>query len=105
MNDQTLMTYFDKKSSHTGTGSRNFSKDNFYDVLSVTKDENLPTAIYTVNINVVDEHDRPIEEVQYFVVSGLRGGSAKHSACDPDRRHLKLVPVTYQHASLFYFVG
>lgn len=94
-NDQTLMTYFDKKSDRSGAVSKKISRDSFYDILSATKDENLPTSTYTVTVGVWDRQDRPLEEVKYVVASGLRGGSAKHSACDPDRRHLKLVPVTY----------
>jgi hypothetical protein len=103
--DQTLMGYFDKKPrSATGTGTGNggsgsmptdFSRDNFYDVLAATKDENLPTTTCSVAIDVRDGAGRLLEGIEYCVASGLRGGAAKLSACDPERRHLKLVPVSH----------
>lgn len=90
--DQTLMRYFDRKSTSTETKNEIFSRDNFYDALLAIKDEDLPTTMCTVRIDVRDESNTLLEDVEYLVVSGLRGGSAKLSACDPGRRHLKLVP-------------
>ncbi len=69
------------------------SKDAFYDILASTKDENMPTSCVGIVIDVF-EKEILTERVEYIVCSGIRGGSAKAIACDPSRRHLKLVPVS-----------
>ena len=103
LNDQTLMRYFDKKhfvAEKDSSNTAGYDRDKFYDTLAYTKDEKLPTTLCTVTISVIDADNKSLEKVEYFVISGLRGGTAKASACDPQRRHLKLVPVC--SCSLFY---
>ena len=45
----------------------------------------------------LDSQKQPIvsktDDMDYMIVSGLRGGKAKNMACDPNTRHLKLIPL------------
>lgn len=92
INSQTLLSHFDKQRP---AGEKVFSRDDFYASLKATRDADLPTSTFTVRIKVHDGNATVLEDVEYFVVSGLRGGTAKQSACDPANRHLKLVPVRF----------
>ena len=122
-NDQTLLRFFDKQSTQlvtsvattkskltVGPAYAQSSRDSFYSQLAATADNKLPTKTYHVRVltevmNPSDastikgseldatEHCESWIDVEYMVVSGLRGGAAKAMACDPSTRHLKLVPL------------
>lgn len=91
------------------------SKDAFYDMLVSTREENMPTSSYVITIkDMIDDFTG--KSVEFLVVTGIRGGSAKEIACDPSRRHLKLVPVslcnvyascsylTYYYLTYYYLI-
>ena len=96
LKDHLLMNFFDRRQiAGTDVSNITLSRDRFYDLLASTRDEELPTFTHNAHIEVFGEQvGNLLESVEYFVVSGLRGGSAKLSACDYKRRHLKLVPVS-----------
>jgi sacsin len=56
---------------------------------------NQPPAVPDSVASVSPPADIPhsTTEVEFLIVSGLRGGQAKRLACDPSNRHLKLVPM------------
>jgi sacsin len=96
------------------------SKDGFYTQLSSTPDNKLPTRVFHLTVETLtplpsappsspstgqdlSSSASPLRAhpatsrscVEYLVVTGLRGGSAKQLACNPKMRHLKLVPVLF----------
>jgi hypothetical protein len=104
VNDQFLMKFFDKKSDPIAPDINAnslvlTSKNQFYDKFASTRDDQLPTSSCFVTI-AVEENGVLLNRSKFFIVSGIRGGSAKEIACDPSRRHLKLVPV-----SALIFIG
>jgi hypothetical protein len=108
VNDQFLMKFFDKK-SETAMSDKNASnlvltsKNQFYDKFASIRDDQLPTSSCFVNV-AVEEAGVLLNRWKFYIVSGIRGGSAKEIACDPSRRHLKLVPVskTYLYTGVHF---
>lgn len=99
MNDQFLMRFFDKKNTDISTSGdlAITSKNQFYDKFASTRDDLLPTSSCFLTV-AVEEAGMLLNRSKFYIVSGIRGGSAKDIACDPTRRHLKLVPVKFSLA-------
>lgn len=118
-NDQSLLQHFEKNttvpapvagcSTEVQAETQVMSKDGFYEQLSSTPDDKLPTSVFHLTVEtssspIVTETELGTgttctstetaeSTVEYLVATGLRGGSAKQLACSPKMRHLKLVPV------------
>lgn len=123
VNDQFLLSFFDKNDGNNGTTS--LSRDGFYKRLMATADNALPKVFSQVHIDteafalpkqvtaaptdanvaagetvqavVKQAPEAPVvtasSAVDYVVASGLCGGDAKRMACLEDLRHFKLVPM------------
>jgi sacsin len=130
--DQSLLSYFNKE---FGSSSQSADRSSFYHKLMQTADERLPSLSYKITINtksfdsvslplsvsettrsaslpptpdsvqVVHNQQYKYAEVEFLIVSGLRGGQAKRLACDPNNHHLKLVPMGSVAACLYRTTG
>ena len=104
-NDQRLFRYFDRTKTKN---SASLTRDEFYSELLRTNDENLPMFTQRTKVTVQSFTEGKTggskssgsakgltrkEEVEYLIINGLRGGEAKRLACDPQTRHLKLIPL------------
>ena len=105
--DQRLMGYFDR----TSEAFKHTSREEFYLQLQNTPDNQLPSHSHRLSLRITHHHnlsvsdtgpytDAPqptssseVEELEYLVYSGLRGGEAKQMSCSAGLSHLKLLPL------------
>eukprot|EP00606_Chrysophyceae_sp_TOSAG23-5_P000186 GSChrysophyteH2.ASY1.ANO1.1559.1 assembled CDS len=93
MNDQKIMSYFDKNEG------KHYTKEQFYQILSNTRDSNLPWSFRDLSVRSFKYDERGshdlvgFEDSRYGIVTGLCGGDAKKMACDPSTWQLKLIPL------------
>ena len=105
--DQRLMGYFDR----TSEAFKHTSREEFYLQLQNTPDNQLPSHSHRLSLRITHYHNlrvsdtgpytdalqptssSEVEELEYLVYSGLRGGEAKQMSCSVGLRHLKLLPL------------
>ena len=94
-NPQTILRHFDKTTQGPG-----LSRDQFYSELMAIPDNKLPlmssrqrVVVQTYSMDSKQPVVSHTDDMDYMIVSGLRGGKAKTMACDPATRHLKLIPL------------